>query len=214
MLFVLAALALCLALAAYFVLGQAQFGKLPDAARHARMQASAHYVSGAFANTVPTEMLVKGESSLRIMRKGLWANTSHLRPARPLPTITTDLHALDPAMDLVIWLGHSSYFIQLAGKRILVDPVFSGYGAPFSFLNTAFPGTNSYSAASMPIIDILLISHDHWDHLDHQTARALLPKVQTVIAPLGVGAHFAHWGYPEEKLREADWNTALPVEGG
>jgi L-ascorbate metabolism protein UlaG (beta-lactamase superfamily) len=93
-----------------------------------------------------------------------------------------------------------------------VDPLFNDHAAPFSMFNKNFPGTDLYRAADMPDIDFLLISHDHWDHLDYQTAVGLMPKVKTVVSPLGVGAHLAHWGYPAEKLREADWNTALHFE--
>lgn len=108
----------------------------------------------------------------------------------------TDPKALDRTTDVVIWLGHSSFLIRLGGKTVLVDPVFNDHGAPFSFLNKAFPGTDLYTADDMPQIDYLLISHDHWDHLDYQTVTALRPKVKAVICPLGVGADFEYWGYP------------------
>lgn len=211
---IVATVLLCLAVGGYVILGQAKFGKYPAGERLARIQSSPNFRDGAFVNTVPTQMLFNGESSLKIMWKGLWADTKRLRPAAPLPTVKMDLNTLNRAEDMVIWLGHSSYFIQLGGKRFLVDPVFSSYGAPFSFLNTTFLGTDLYTAADMPELDFLLISHDHWDHLDYQTARALLPKVKTVLSPLGVGANFEHWGYPKEKIIEADWNSALPFSDG
>ena len=95
-----------------------------------------------------------------------------------------------------------------------MDPVFNDHAAPLSWFNNNFPGTDLYRAADMPEMDFLLISHDHWDHLDHQTAVGLMPKVKAVVSPLGVGAHFTHWGYPREKVLEADWNTALHFENG
>ncbi len=76
-------------------------------------------------------------------------------------------------------------YLQLAGKRILIDPVFSDYAAPFSFINKAFPGDYPWRAEGMPEIDLLIISHDHYDHLDYATIRALLPKIKRVITPLG-----------------------------
>ncbi len=66
----------------------------------------------------------------------------------------------------------------------------------------------------MPEIDYLIVSHDHWDHLDHATVTALMPKVKNVVCPLGVAAHFEHWGYPTEKLHEADWKSALRFQNG
>lgn len=214
MLLALGIVVFCLAVTAYVILGQAKFGKHPEGEELARIMSSPHYNNGEFTNTVPTTMLIKGESSLKIMWKGLWADTIRLKPAEALPTVKVDLKTLDKAQDTVIWLGHSAYFIQIGGKRILVDPVFSAYGSPFFFLNTAFAGTNHYTPDDMPELDFLLISHDHWDHLDYQTASDLMSKVKTVISPLGVGAHFTHWGYPKEKIIEADWDNALPFEGG
>lgn len=205
---------LCVGVAAYAILAQAQFGKNPEGADVARMQASKHYVAGAFANTVPTPMLREGENVLKLWWKTLTSDKKTLRPPKPLPTVKLDLKALNPAQDVLIWLGHSSYYVQLAGKRFLVDPVFSSYGAPFSFVNTTFAGTDIYTAADMPALDFLLLSHDHWDHLDHATALALKDKVTTVVSPLGVTGHLARWGYAPERLVEADWDTALDFAGG
>ena len=209
MLLIILAVALCLLLGACVVLRQAQFGKHPEGERLTKIQTSLNYKDGEFQNTVPTAALVEGESSLKIIWKGVFADKTGLRPEAPLPTVKIDFASLDPANDAVIWLGHSSYFLQLSGKRILVDPIFNDHGSPFSFFNKTFLGTDLYTAADMPLIDLLIITHDHWDHLDYLTVTELMPKVREVIVPLGVGAHFEHWGYPKNKLREADWNAAL-----
>ena len=203
----------CLALGVCVFLNQEKFGNHPNGERLERIQASPNYKNGEFHNTVPTQNLIEGESSIKIMLSGLFAKKIRLRPQESLPTVKLNLSALGIKHDLVIWLGHSSYYIHLGGKRILVDPVFSDHGAPLSFLNKIFPGTDLYSASDMPEIDYLLITHDHWDHLDHQTVKDMMPKVKKVIVPLGVGAHFEHWGYPKDRLLEADWNTALPFDG-
>nr|AMJ33620.1 beta-lactamase superfamily domain protein [uncultured bacterium] len=103
----------------------------------------------------------------------------------------------------MVWLGHSSWYLQLAGKRILIDPVLSSYAAPFSFINKAFPGDYPWRAEGMPEIDLLIISHDHYDHLDYATIRALLPKIKRVITPLGVGSHLRYWGMDGALITEA-----------
>ncbi|NIQ92896.1 MAG: MBL fold metallo-hydrolase, partial [Desulfuromonadales bacterium] len=72
----------------------------------------------------------------------------------------------------------------LGGKKILLDPVLSDHAAPLSFLNRAFAGTNIYTAEDFPEIDYLLISHEHWDHLDYPTAEALKEKINRVVCPL------------------------------
>lgn len=92
--------------------------------------------------------------------------------------------------------------MQLAGQRILIDPVFSNYAAPFSFLNKAFAGDYPWTAQTMPEIDLLIISHDHYDHLDLATIKALMPKIKRVITPLGVGSHLRYWGMRSEIIEE------------
>ncbi len=141
----------------------------------------------------------------------LFGEKGQPRPPGAIPAIKTDLKTLDPAQDLVVWLGHSAYFIQLDGKRILIDPVFSTNAAPIPAANKAFEGTSIYTADDMPEVDALLISHDHYDHLDYPSILALKPKVKQVIVGLGVGAHFERWGYDMRTVREADWNEVVAL---
>lgn len=86
--------------------------------------------------------------------------------------------------NVLVWFGHSSYFIQADGKRILVDPVFCA-AAPLSFLNKPFKGTDIYKPEDMPDIDYLVITHDHWDHLDYGTVMQLKERTGKVVCPLG-----------------------------
>ena len=94
--------------------------------------------------------------------------------------------------------------MQVSGKTFLVDPVLSGHASPFPGFATAFKGTDIYRPNELPAIDYLLITHDHYDHLDYETVVALQEKVQWVICGLGVGAHFEYWGYPSAKIIEAN----------
>ncbi|WP_211236355.1 MBL fold metallo-hydrolase [Desulfovibrio inopinatus] len=207
----------CLTVTACAILNQAKFGKSPEGDRLERIKCSPHYVDGEFKNQIPTFTLVEDQSTFKIILNGWFFPKERLRPEKPLPTVRLDLsepNAIDRNQDMLIWLGHSSFFIQLGGKRLLVDPVFSDHGAPFSFLNKIFPGTDIYNSEDMPEIDYLLISHDHWDHLDYPTITALEQKVKTVTCPLGVDADFEYWDYPREKVHEADWNTTLRFENG
>lgn len=216
-LIIVVALGVGLGLGACAMLHQVKFGQDPSGSRLASLQASPNFRNGEFHNTLPTPTLAEGQSTLRILWENLFSKTERLRPQQPLPIVRLDLRdqmVLDRDQDTVIWLGHSSFYIQLGGRRILVDPVFSDHGSPLSFANKIFPGTDLYTAADMPEIDYLIVSHDHWDHLDHATVTALMPKVKNVVCPLGVAAHFEHWGYPTEKLHEADWNSALRFQNG
>ena len=121
---------------------------------------------------------------------------------------------LKPEDDVLVWFGHSSYFIQIDGKKILVDPVFSGSISPIASLAKAFKGTDIYSVNDLPEIDYLFISHDHWDHLDFETIVNLKSKVKKVICGLGVGSHFEHWGYDANKIIEKDWNQQIDLSDG
>ena len=99
--------------------------------------------------------------------------------------------------------------MQLDGKKVLVDPVFSGSASPLPFGTKAFAGTDPYTTADMPEIDYLFITHDHWDHLDYETICALQPKIKQIICPLGVGAHLTYWGFVQEFIHEINWNEDL-----
>jgi L-ascorbate metabolism protein UlaG (beta-lactamase superfamily) len=186
-----------------------QFGKQPGGEHLARIAQSPHYSNGAFRNLVDTPMLTTDQSRLSLMLSNTFGEKSATRPPGPLPSVHTDLRGLDVSQDLVVWLGHSSYFVQLAGRRILIDPVFSTNASPVPGTNRAFDGTSPYTADDMPEIDVLLITHDHYDHLDYPSIRALKSRVRQVIVGLGVGAHFEAWGHDMRTVREADWNAVV-----
>ena len=112
-----------------------------------------------------------------------------MRPETEIPVIKTDLSKISKDENVLVWFGHSSYFIQVDGKRILVDPVFC-VASPVSFVNKPFKGADAYKPADMPEIDYLVISHDHWDHLDYETVMQLKNRVGKVVCPLGVGETF------------------------
>src|SRR5690606_23802442 len=93
----------------------------------------------------------------------------HTVPKDSIPSLKSDLKNLPLTENVLVWFGHSSYFIQLNGKRFLIDPVFSGNASPVPHSNKSFKGTDIYSVDDLPEIDYLLITHDHYDHLDYQT---------------------------------------------
>ena len=214
LLFLFVFLLLVLATSGCFYLRQEKFGRLPQGDRLDKISRSPNYRDGTFHNQVPIERIVKSGGGLGMMLKFLMRDSDGLTPPRDIPVVKTDLKALDPDRDVVVWLGHSSYFIRLGGRAILVDPVFSAYASPFWFSTRAFDGTSLYVADDMPDIDYLLISHDHWDHLDYETVKALLPRTRHVVTGLGVGEHFARWGFPDEMVHEADWDDEVRLEDG
>jgi len=183
-----------------------RFGKLPSGDRLARVERSPNYQDGQFTNQSPTPMFT-GEGNMATMSVKFLTQPQPKRrtPEAPLPHVKTSLKGLDPREDVLVWFGHSSYFLQVDGRRVLVDPVLSGHASPFPFAMKAFPGSDHYKAEMMPDIDLLIITHDHGDHLDHKTMMALKDRIGAIVCPLGVGAHFEHWGFAPEKITELDW---------
>ena len=200
-----------LAASAYAYLQHPKFGALPAGTHLRLIERSPHYVDGTFQNLIDTPMRTQDTSLASNMMSMLLDRDPNLRPSTALPSTRVDLKALPPQEDVVVWMGHSSYFVQLGGKRILIDPVFSTNAGPVPYTNVAFPGTSVYTAEDMPSIDVLLVTHDHWDHLDYPSAKALLPKVGQVVVGLGVGEFFDRWGYAADRIHEADWNDVLEL---
>ena len=190
-----------------------EFGRAPSGERLARMQASPHYRNGQFQNLVPVKVMSEdsGENRFVATAKFLFGDKSALSPKQPMLSHKTDLKALDASRDAVVWMGHSTFFLQLGGRHVLIDPVFSPYASPVFFINRAFPGSNVYTADDMPTIDVLAITHDHWDHLDYPTVMALKPKIKTVVCPLGVGEYFEAWGFDPQIIHEEDWDGEIKV---
>jgi len=211
---ILLALLLCSALVFIGIvifLQHPMFGRTPNETSLERIHSSPNYVNGQFQNLIDTPMNSEEGRSASLWEY-FFTKKERLVPTDPIPTIKTNLMALDRTKDIVVWLGHSSYFIQLGGKRIMIDPVLSSYASPVPFLNKSFGGTNIYTPEDIPEIDYLLISHDHWDHLDYPTITALKPKIKNIITGLGVGAYFEQWGFENKQIHEADWFSTIELE--
>jgi L-ascorbate metabolism protein UlaG (beta-lactamase superfamily) len=193
---------------------QEQFGKRPNGLRLQLIQNSPNYKNNAFQNLSHTPSLTEGVSMFYVLKEFAFKKNEFKKPNQHIPTIKTDLLNLNPLENVVVWFGHSSYFVQIDGKKILVDPVLSNNASPLSFTTKAFEGTNVYTTDDFPEIDYLFISHDHWDHLDYKTIMKLKPKIKTVITGIGTGAHFEHWGFDSELIIEKDWNETLTLEDG
>lgn len=197
-----------LAAAVIIFLHSPSFGRLPSGDRLRIIEASANYANGTFQNQIPTSTMNKEHGYLSGIFEMLFGADKRAVPEAIIPTAKTKLSLLPRDEDFVIWMGHSSLYIQLDGLKILVDPVFNSYASPVPFVNRLFKGTDIYSVEDMPEIDILLITHDHWDHLDYATVTALKPKVKQVVCPLGVGAHFERWNYDLKIIKETNWDTS------
>jgi L-ascorbate metabolism protein UlaG (beta-lactamase superfamily) len=179
-------------------------GRLPSGKHLEKLKRSPNYKKGSFQNLSPTPMIADDASYWKMM-KDFFKKSKDTAPPGLLPAIKTDLDNLKSSEPVIVWFGHSSYFIRIENKNILVDPVFSGNAAPLSFMVKAFPGSNIYKAEDMPAIDYLILTHDHYDHLDFKTIRKLRNKVDRICCSLGISSHLKHWGVDGNKITEMDW---------
>lgn len=190
------------------------FGKVATGERLSLINQSSNFMRGKFQNQSFTPDLAEEASYFKVLKDALFKRSKRNRPAGLLPSQKTNLLTLDPEKDALVWFGHSSYFMQIDGKRILIDPVFCGHASPFSFMVGSFKGSDVYTAEEMPQIDYLFITHDHWDHLDYETVSKLRPRVGRIVTSLGTGAHLEHWGFDRDKIIELDWNQQADLEIG
>lgn len=181
------------------------FGAYAKGDRLARIRRSANSEKGVFRYPVPTKV----STSFDITKFPDFFRKGDTTPDRPLPTLSlnaADYPRLSPDELRVTWLGHSILLIEIGGQRILIDPVLSPVPSPFSFAgNPAFAMTYDYRVEDLPQIDLVLLSHDHYDHLDYPTILKLKDRVPRFVVSLGVGAHLERWGITPEKITELDW---------
>jgi L-ascorbate metabolism protein UlaG (beta-lactamase superfamily) len=195
-------LAVLLLLAVVLAQGWVAFGKAANGERLARMQRSPNYADGRFVNPQPLH------NDFWSMLRGLWHASEHVSPNAPPDAKRLDpdaLKTLPPSGLRVTWFGHSSMLIEIDGKRVLTDPMWSERASPISWLGPKRWFPPALALADLPQLDAVIISHDHYDHLDHETVRALDARGVKFVVPLGVGAHLEYWGVPTTRIVELDW---------
>ena len=207
-LLIILAVVAVVAITAMLVLRHPAFGRRMSVERKARIEASPNYRDGMFQNEEPTPQFSR---SMPAMLWDFITNPPKDRtPKEPLPAVKTDLKNLPTDKDWLVWFGHSSYMFCLNGKRYLVDPLLK-MEFPAAVMMKPFKGTDIYTPDDMPDIDVLIITHEHWDHLDYATLRDLRPKVSYVICPLGVAEYLEYWHYDPSIITEMDWYEKSPI---
>jgi len=129
------------------------------------------------------------------------------------PLTMAQLNSLPSEKEVVIRLGHSSIYLQLATKKILIDPVFAQRTSPFSFIGPKRFHQPPIALDNINDIDLIIISHDHYDHLDKQTIQTLATKVKQFVVPLGVDQHLLDWGVAKDKITALDWWQSTQIDG-
>ncbi len=202
----LALLAGVLAAAGCGVLSQPQFGAAMSGARLERAKANPQYRDGRFVNLQPETPTPFGAMLGYLVRQ--FSGDEVRVPPSPLPVLAVDRTVLDaapPASGLrAFWIGHASVYVEIDGLRLLLDPVFAERVSPIPIGPKRFHPP-PIALADLPKIDAVLVSHDHYDHLDMATVQHLAARGTRFFVPLGIGAHLERWGVPPAQIEEMEW---------
>jgi L-ascorbate metabolism protein UlaG (beta-lactamase superfamily) len=197
---------------ALWLLARDALGGRVEGARLARVERSPQWRGGAFRNR---RRRVDAPAT-RMLGAFLFGGSDHRDPDAPLPVARRRgaEYATPPASGLrVTWLGHSTLLLEIDGRRVLVDPVWGERTSPLTFVGPRRFYAPPLPLAELPAVDVVVISHDHYDHLDTPTIRALAARGARFAVPLGVGAHLQAWGVAATRIAELDWWDTTHVAG-
>ena len=195
-----------------------QIGARAQGERLARMKEVANYEYPVFLNTIETKMEMPKGTMGKLFRHYFLEDKSKKNPSSPIKVEPFNKDRFDeiPEDSIVFtWFGHSTILMKVDGVTLLADPVLVGKRASmFTFLGPRrFRYSSNVTIDDLPEVDAMILSHDHYDHLDYPTIKALKERVGKFFLPLGVGAHFERWGVPPEKITELNWWEEVELEG-
>ncbi len=173
---------------------------------------SPQYHKGKFVNQIPTSWDTSFSSMVSMMRDFLKGNPDR-RPRNRMPMVTFSPDVKSQSDAKVTWFGHSAFLLEIEGKTILFDPMFGKAPTPFPIRNQRYSGELPFKIQELPEIDAVILSHDHYDHLDYGSIMKLRGKVKNYFTPLGVGAHLERWGIDPNNIREHDWWDEFTFQG-
>src|SRR3981081_1551054 len=195
-------------------------GRKPQGARLQRIKASPRWAGEQFRNLQPIIAGLRDPNASMPTLGEFLCDGERRTPRRPLPSMSPlEAWAKRPARGLrATWLGHSTVLIEIDGLRVLTDPVWGRRASPSSLAGPKRFQPVPVSLRAMPPVDLVIVSHDHYDHLDYPTIRKLAKRELPFVTSLGVGAHLEAWGVPPQRIVELDWwgshrlpNTGLRV---
>ena len=185
------------------------FGARSSGERKSRIDRSPLFKNGKAQNLIDTSLGFNREF-FGVFRRYLRGGQE---PDIELPVVTPEWSD-EPSQDLTVtWLGHSSVVLEMDGVRIVTDPMLSKRASPFQAMGPARFHRAPVTAESLPSMDAVIISHDHYDHLDMRTVSVLASRAVRFIVPLGVGAHLEAWGVRRERITELEWWDETAVGG-
>jgi L-ascorbate metabolism protein UlaG (beta-lactamase superfamily) len=171
---------------------------------------SPHFHAGVFVNLEPPTPAVMNRDQRRTVIRDLLVGGAG-RPPAQIPVVSPPARAVAAPL-AVTWYGHSSAVIEIDGYRILTDPIWSDRCSPSRVIGPHRLHPVPAPLEALPAIDAVIISHDHYDHLDIDTITALASSQRCpFLVPLGIGAHLRNWGIPEDRIVELDWEQSARV---
>ena len=192
----------------------ASMGAAPKGERLTTMKESGNYKDGKFVNAQETQVMLDGTFWKTV---GEWFNGDQVRvPESEVPLVEMDADTYDgdpPGGFRVTWMGHNTVLVEMQGAKILTDPVFSKRVSPLKGVGPKRFHPSPMTVEALPFVDVVVISHDHYDHLDKESVQKLEPKTGVFVVPLGVGAHLERWKIPAEKIVEMDWWQSTSIDG-
>ena len=197
-----------------FVFSWSSFGGAVTGARLERARASPQFKNGTFVNVIPQ---TERTYALLWEYAGRQFSGPEVRvPPHPIPVVKLDAQTfkIPPGRDLrAIWFGHASVYLEVDGIRLIVDPILSDWASPLAGIGPKRFHPPPIDLLDMPKIDAVLISHDHYDHLDMASIKQLSAVGSHFYVPLGIGAHLERWGVPKPQYTELDWWQTADVNG-
>jgi L-ascorbate metabolism protein UlaG (beta-lactamase superfamily) len=190
----------------------AEMGAAATGDRADRVRRSPRFRDGKFHNTVPSTIMPP--ANIRKVLTGFLTDTENRKPHRPIPVVTTSPASAPDGLHLT-WYGHASTLVEIEGRRVLIDPVWNDKVSPSQLVGPGRLHPPPVGLESLFPIDAVVISHDHYDHLERTTIQALAagnPGL-TFLVPLGVGAHLERWDIPPDQIAELDWEESATVAG-
>ena len=204
---VLSLIALLIIIGVLFINLSPQFGGVASKQQQELFSKSKHYKDGKFLNNGGVKMEMSFKDSFKAMWI-LFKSNSNAKPNKNIAVQKIDSITIANynSKTRFIWFGHSTFLLQIKGKNLLIDPMFGDVPAPNPLLgNKRFSNKLPIEIEKLPSIDAVLITHDHYDHLDYESIQKLKSKVNMFYTPLGIGIHLLKWGVEKERIIELDW---------
>lgn len=192
-----------------------QFGGRMNAALAKGYQQSSRWDGKEFNNLIPVNMEVGFKDVPGMLKERIMSKVAK-EPAAPIPVLPFDANAFntDPEKPKFVWYGHAVLLLQINGKNLLIDPMFGTNASPIAPFGVKRFSKNTLSIIDeLPPIDAILISHDHYDHLDYASIKKLKSKVSTYFVAMGVSRHLERWGIAADQITEFDWWQEIDFQG-